>query len=191
MLKKSRLVISVISIAAVIFVFSVLELFSWFYIKHFSIPTNSFDFRMSCPKPYKNAEFFSQEFIRESFFQPGGWNISEKTGDISPKDFSGRYFNTSNGIRKTSFQPEKFENTVYLFGDSTVYGSEVPDEYTIASQLQMLFSEFIPGKYIVMNYGITSFTTDKQLKMLKTVDGLKEGDIVIFYEGIKIGRAHV
>ena len=186
MLKKSRLVISVISIAAVIFVFSVLELFSWFYIKHFSIPTNSFDFRMSCPKPYKNAEFFSQEFIRESFFQPGGWNISEKTGDISPKDFSGRYFNTSNGIRKTSFQPEKFENTVYLFGDSTVYGSEVPDEYTIASQLQMLFSEFIPGKYIVMNYGITSFTTDKQLKMLKTVDGLKEGDIVIFYEGISV-----
>jgi lysophospholipase L1-like esterase len=171
-------------IVIVILIFSALELFSWFYILHFSIPTNSFDFRMSRPEPYKNAPFFSEEFVKEAFFQPGGWNVLEKTGDISPKDFSGRYFNTSDGIRKTCFQPEKFENKVYIFGDSTVYGSEVPDEHTIPSQLQIHFNKFYPEKYIVLNYGITSFSSDKQLKMLKTVNDLKQGDIVIFYEGI-------
>lgn len=174
----------VLLIVSIIFIFSILELFSWIYIKNFSVPTNSFDFRMGQPKAYESAEFFSQDFVRESFFQPGGWNISEKTGDIYPKDFSGRFFNTSNGRRKTAFQPEKFENTIYLFGDSTVYGAEVPDEHTIASQLQLLFNKAHPEKYVVENFGITSFTTDKQLKMLKAVNKLKPEDIVIFYEGI-------
>ena len=114
-------------IVIVILIFSLLELFSWFYIKRFSVPTTQWDYRIQRPEPYKNAPFLSEEFVKEAFFQPGGWNVSEKTGDISPKDFSGRYFNTSDGIRKTSFQPEKFENKVYIFGDSTVYGSEVPD----------------------------------------------------------------
>ena len=67
---------------------------------------------------------------------------------------------------------------MYIFGDSTVYGSEVPDEHTIPSQLQILFNKFYPEKYIVLNYGITSFSSDKQLKMLKTVNDLKQGDIV-------------
>ena len=184
MSKKSRLVISAVSIAALILIFSLIELCSWVYIKNFSVPTTQWDWRIQRPKPYKNADFFSEDFLRESFFQPGGWNISEKTGDVSPKDFSGRYFNTFNGIRKTSFQPEKFESKVYIFGDSTVYGSEVPDEHTIPSQLQVLFNKLYPEKYIVLNYGIASFSSDKQLKMLKTVNDLKQGDIVIFYEGI-------
>lgn len=173
-----------VPVVTVIFIIISLEFFSWVYIKYFSIPTTPFDFRISRPEPYKNAPFFSQDFVKEAFFQPGGWDISEKTGDISPKDFSGIYFNTSGGIRKTSFQPEKFENTVYFFGDSTVYCAEVPDQYTIASQLQLLFNKFYPEKYVIQNFGITSFTTAKQLKMLKTVGDLKQGDIVIFYEGI-------
>jgi len=159
-----------------------LELFSWFYIKYFSVPTTSFDFRIKQPAPYKNAEYFSKEFIMESFFQPGKWKYTEN-GDIIPEDFNGRFFRTSGGFRNTSFQPKKFDHTVHIFGGSTMYCCEVPDEYTIASYLQTYFNKQYPKKYLVKNYGIPAIAILEQLKRLKTVD-VKPDDIVIFYDGV-------
>ncbi|HNW82402.1 MAG TPA: SGNH/GDSL hydrolase family protein [bacterium] len=173
-----------VPILTVIIICSILELFSWLYVKYISIPTTAFEFRMKQPEPYHNAKYFSEDFVKESFLQPGGWDISPKTGDITPHDFNGKFFHIRNGRRVTAFNPEKHENTVFLFGGSTVYNSEVPDEYTVASQLQLLFNKFHPEKYIVQNFGITSFTTTQQLRMLKTVTEFRPGDIVIFYDGV-------
>lgn len=173
-----------VPVLTVIIICILLELFSWFYVKFISIPTTSFDFRMTRPEPYKDADFFSKEFLLESYFQPGGWDISKETGDITPHDFSGKFFNVKNGRRITSFNPQKHKNTVFIFGGSTVYSMEVPDEYTIASQLQLLFNKYYPEKYIVQNFGIMSFTTSQQLRLLKTLTEFRTGDIVIFYDGV-------
>ena len=76
-----------------------------------------------------------------------------------------------------------FKNTVYLFGASTIYNSEVPDYLTVASQLQLFFNEHYKDRFIVQNYGTTTVTVAQQLERLKTIS-LRPGDIVVFYDGI-------
>ncbi len=85
-----------------------------------------------------------------------------------------------NGIRVTAFQPEKFENTVYLFG--AIYNAEVPGYLTIASQLQSFFEARYGDRFIVQNYGTSTVTVAQQLERLKTLV-LKPKDIVVFYDG--------
>lgn len=174
----------IVPIGSILVLLSTLEFFSWFYVEYFSVPTTAFDFRIRQPKPYRNTDYFSEDFVKESYLQPGGWRISEKTGDITPNDFDGRLYHTKNGERVTAFTPAKHENTVFVFGGSTIYSLETPDEYTVPSQLQLLFNKFYPGRYIVRNMGIISFTTTQQLRLLKTVNDIKKGDIVIFYDGV-------
>ena len=38
------------------------------------------EFRMQQPVPYVNAEYFSKDFINESFMQPGGWLLNKTYG---------------------------------------------------------------------------------------------------------------
>lgn len=52
-----------------------------------------------------------------------------------------------NGIRKTSGQPEDCNRSIYVFGDSYVYGYGVADDQTIPSNLQVLCKE----EYTVRN----------------------------------------
>lgn len=174
-----RILIPVLTIFLMLFF---LEFSAWAYTKIFSVITNDIDFKNSRPAPYKNAQYFSKDFVAESFYQPGGWERQEKVGLI-PKDFNGRFFHTSGGLRCTSYQPEKYENTIHIFGGSTLYSMEVPDEHTIASHLQLLFNKEHPNKYVVKNYGLPTISIVEQVERLKTVN-LKKGDIVIFYDGI-------
>jgi len=158
-----------------------MEFFAWAHTELFSISTNAFAFRIKQPAPYKNAEYFSKEFVMEAFYQPATWKNSG-TYRI-PGDFKGRFFNTSGGLRATSFQPVKFKHTVHVFGGSTIYSAEVPDEHTIASYIQSYFNERYPQKYIVKNYGLPTISIQQQLQRLKTVN-VKKNDIVIFYDGV-------
>ena len=160
----------------------ILEMASRFYAQYFYEPTDNYDFRIKKPAPYKDAEFFSKEFVEEMIKQPASWNFS-KNGVLIPGDFKGKYFNTKDGMRKTSFQPSEFEHTIHMFGGSTMYCGEVPDEHTIASYLQKLFNEKYPGKYLVKNYGVPTLAVSKQLLRLEETD-IKKNDIVIFYDGV-------
>ncbi len=162
----------------------VLELSARIYVATFSGPRSQYDYRKMRPEPYADADYFSKAFIKESYHQPGKWKHPEHTNLIVPSDYSGKYFHVTDGKRVTCFQPEKHDNTVYLFGGSTVYNSEVPDDLTIASWLQKLFNEHFPNKYIVRNYGATSVTTIQQLERLKTLTSFQPGDIVVFYDGV-------
>ncbi len=162
---------------------SALELCARLYLEVFALPRRDYDYRKKQPAPYKNAPYFSREFISESFKQPGGWQYPKGTRLIIPNDYSGTYFNVRNGTRVTAFQPEKFENTVYLFGGSTIYNAEVPDDLTIASQLQLFFKAHYGDRFIVQNYGTTTVTVAQQLERLKALV-LKPKDIVVFYDGV-------
>ncbi len=70
-----------------------------------------------------------------------------------------------------------------MFGNWTLYGTEVPDEYTITSQLQALFNGQSQGVFRVVNLAESSATAAREVTILKTVD-LKPGDIAIFYDGV-------
>ena len=69
-----------------------------------------------------------------------------------------------------------------MFGGSTVYCSEVPDEYTLTSKLQVILKERYGDKYRVENYGTTTVSISQQVERLKTVR-LLPGDMVIFFDG--------
>ena len=146
-------------------------------------PVSLVEFRKRQPPPYQNAPYFSQEFLTESFEQPRKWHYPQGTRLIIPSDYHGKYFNVVNGLRVTAYQPKDYTNTVYVFGGSTIYCSEVPDEYTVTSQLQLLFNKHYGSRYIVQNYGTTTVTTTQQLERLRTVS-LKPHDIVVFYDGV-------
>ncbi len=141
------------------------------------------EFRETQPAPYRNAPFFSAEFIDEAFRQPGGWRPLPGTNAILPNDFRGTYFTVENGIRRTTDVPSGASATIYLFGGSTIYNSEVPDEHTVASYLQRGLAARGFAGYRVVNFGVTSVSTNQQLERLEQTQ-LAAGDIVVFYDGV-------
>jgi lysophospholipase L1-like esterase len=141
------------------------------------------EFRETQPAPYKSAPFFSAEFIDEAFRQPGGWRRLPGTNAILPNDFRGKYFTVENGIRRTTDVPAAASATIYLFGGSTIYNSEVPDEHTVASYLQRGLLERGFGRYRVVNFGVTSVSTNQQVERL-ALTPIALGDAVVFYDGV-------
>lgn len=139
------------------------------------------EFRSSCPLPYKDAPYFNSDFIKESSECAVSSKPSPGSPVSYPGDFTGKYFNVKNGLRKTMYQPEVFSNKILLFGSSTVFCQEVPDAYTIASYLQKLVN--LNGKsFLVENHGGIAITVGIQtIALLQT--RLSPGDIVIFYDG--------
>jgi lysophospholipase L1-like esterase len=141
------------------------------------------EFRATQPPPYRNAPFFSAEFIDESFSQPGGWRALPGTNAILPNDFKGKYFTVENGLRRTTDVPHDATVTIYLFGGSTLYNSEVPDDHTVASYLQRELVEAGFGGHRVVNFGVTSVSTQQQVERLRAAT-IAAGDSVVFYDGV-------
>jgi len=101
-------------------------------------------------------------------------------------DYSGKYINIKNGIRKSyqsNINPDK-SILLYIFGGSTIWGTGARDDYTIPSYVAK-FSErdHIPLK--VKNFGETGFVNWQNVIRLSEL--CAEGnvpDLVIFYEGV-------
>lgn len=141
------------------------------------------DFRMMRPAPYADAAYFSEQFIRESFEQPGGHTIVPGTRIVLPNAFAGRWFNVVESKRVTIGAPREFGGRVLVFGGSTIYCSEVPDAFTLPSALQARLEAAARGRFAVENYGVTSVNSRQQLERLRTVD-VGPGDVVVFYDGV-------
>jgi len=141
------------------------------------------EYRLLQPEPYLGASYYSTAFIEESFRQPGGWTTPKGTRLVIPNDFSGQFFNIQNGMRRTVDQPNTYTHRVLMFGGSTVYCSEVPDAWTIASLLQHRLNDAFPSTYRVENLGSTTVHSGQQLERLLDTN-LAPGDTVIFYDGV-------
>ena len=170
-------------VASSLLALGAVELSSRAYLIFF--PTLNFqshiEFRKSRPPPYKDSDYDISSFTDESF-SPHGWLTPPNSRLVIPNDFNGRYINVENGLRKTTHQPSKFSNVIYIFGGSTVFCNEVPDWYTLPSILQGLVNENYPNQYKVENYGATTVVSAQELERLKTVS-LQHGDVVVFYNG--------
>jgi len=140
------------------------------------------EFRIQQPEPYINAEYFSKDFINESFTQPGGWLLDKTYGGVKPRNFDGKWINVRNNRRVTINKPGNYLGKIYLFGGSTVYNGEVPDNLTIASQLASLGANNF--SYEVVNMGATSIHSAQQFGRLKAEIKLNDGDVIIFYDGV-------
>ena len=140
------------------------------------------EFRIQQPEPYINAEYFSKDFIDESFAQPGGWLLDKTFGGVKPNNFEGNWINVRNNKRVTINEQRNYSRNIYLFGGSTVYSGEVPDNLTIPSQLASLGANNY--SYKVVNMGATSIHSAQQFGRLKAEINLSDGDVIIFYDGV-------
>ena len=133
------------------------------------------------PPPYEGAPYYSASFAREMREQPGSWYTPPTTHIRLPNNFKGRWFNTNNGARITLGQPAEAQNTIWLLGGAAVYNGEVPDAFTVASQLQNLLNKQ-GNAWKVENAGVPEATSAQELERLKILP-IKKGDIVLFLDG--------
>jgi lysophospholipase L1-like esterase len=155
-------------------------------------PYDSYKERLTSPA-YIKEPYYSEEFLIESFIQPGEWLTEEGTRLVFPKEFHGNYFNvdvlkpTGLPYRRTINKVGDAQSvrTVLVLGGSTIYNSEVPDEYTVASQLSRILNEDGNGSFYCLNAGVTSANTTQELERLeKELQMGLRPDIVISYSGI-------
>lgn len=171
----SNLIIVLVTLVVAIVM---VEVCSFLIIKKLPMYESRWVFREKKPPAYANSPYFNADFIRESAKGERS-KLDDKVRRLI--NFEGKYINVIDGHRRTAFVPEGAINTVYIYGASTIYSQEVPDEYTIPSQVQRKINE-ISAEYKVVNYGLASMNVEQQLYLLQETS-LKEGDIVIFFDG--------
>jgi len=114
---------------------------------------------------YRNQPYVNADFIREKALEPGEWHQIPGQYLVSPPEYHGTYFNidklppTGNLYRRTPNPAPngKPERALLLVGGSTLYGPEVPDAGTIASQLSQRLNILDPAhRYVVYNAGVVA-----------------------------------
>lgn len=141
------------------------------------------EFRLTIPPPYQTDLYDIYEMISNTKWSFKNGSISEDGSQIRYPDYQSKSLNIVDGIRLTSDRPPHFSGKIYVFGGSTIYSSEVPDEYTIPSYLQRMINATSKNTYAVVNMGMIAVTTTGQYNRLKDVK-LGNRDIVVFYDGV-------
>jgi lysophospholipase L1-like esterase len=162
----------------------VAEICSSFYLRAApaTLHVGRWEFRGSCPPPYQSADYFSADFLDESM-RCVRLGLLPGSGVVIPGDFSSKDINVEQGKRHTTDQPATFDQRVLIFGGSTMFSSEVPDRYTIASWLQRLVNQRPGPRWRVENLGTSSTIAAQHTERLTGFD-LQTGDIVVFYAGV-------
>ena len=101
-------------------------------------------------------------------------------------DFRSKYVNVIDGKRITYYQPKKFANRIYVYGQCTARGTGVEDKTTIESFLQKMINSEYPDRYQVVNsaIGCGSDIHDDIAHMQK--EDFTRGDIVILCTNLEI-----
>ena len=130
--------------------------------------------------PYSEPEFNKQFLSVMGSQKLRALRFEQKQNITSP------LINYINGLRKTSFvQSHQVSGPkIRLFGGSTIDCQEVPDNYTVASQLQSRINSSPPplNNFEVINYGVSGATLNSNFLHFNQIDILK-GDICIFFFG--------
>lgn len=126
---------------------------------------------------------YNLAYIREIMNIPN--RLQLETGAVIHENRYGRFLNVSMGERKTEYQPEDYERTVYLMGGCVFFGYAVEDSQTIASYLQKILNEKLPDKkWRVVNYATWGGDIDWTYKRFYEIP-FQPGDMVLVsYAGL-------
>ena len=122
---------------------------------------------LSTNKPLYNlypslSKFEVNQFLRETWSRP---YVYEPYTQFKEKPFQGKYINISQeGFRHVKNQgpwpPSKDNFNIFLFGGSTIFNYGVPENETIASYLQELFTSRLK-KVCIYNQGDAAVSVAK------------------------------
>jgi [citrate (pro-3S)-lyase] ligase len=101
---------------------------------------------------YGDLPQYSKEYI-DNIFTPIP-NINTRRGREN-LEYKSKYVNITNGCRHTAEQPGVYDNSIFVVGNSSVYGFGCEDKHTLPSILQRLInnSKNLNTRYAVFNLG--------------------------------------
>ncbi len=116
------------------------------------------------------------------------------------RDFESETINVAGGYRSTWEPPPapgQEDVELLVFGGSTLFGGEGPDEHTIPSYLARGL-ERAPARYLVRNHGVSGFASDNEVHLLVRLLGRgRRPRAAIFYDGanetynkVALGQPH-
>ncbi|MDR1397708.1 MAG: adenylyltransferase/cytidyltransferase family protein [Desulfarculales bacterium] len=120
----------------------------------------------------------SKDYIQQIMFTAAP--RMEKNGLVMLADYQSEYINVINHRRLTTGVPDRFDHTVYIFGDCWAAGFAAADNLTIASQLQAMLANtnFNSAIYRVQNCGVNAELFLSSLKRILQED-FAPGDIAV------------
>jgi hypothetical protein len=140
-------------------------------------------------------QYFSD--VRAYQAATGGQQVYEPYSLWKNPDFSSKTFTVEGGYRKTVQPAYNLDDSsfvkVWMFGGSTMFCADTPDDWTISSRLAAKLKEAYPNrKFIIQNYGLPGFVNDQEAVLLsKLLMQGKRPDVVIFYDGFNEGHLKV
>ena len=104
-------------------------------------------------------------------------------------DWRSQTINVIDGYRVTWTPPERPDSDevhLWVFGGSTTFCAEGPDDVTIPSLLAKRLAEAAgPHRYIVHNYAASGFLSNNEVHLLvELLNRGKRPDMVLFYDGV-------
>lgn len=153
------------------------------------------------------SEAYSYFSWRSDYFrdyrEPGGQFRYAPFSSWEHGDKQSALINVSQGFRRTWEPPvsaSKRDYLIFMFGGSTTYSIEVPDELTIASLLakKLNVGNLVARRYVVRNYGASAFSIDNEVhRLVRLLAAGERPDLVLFYDGLNevqvkvgLGRTH-
>lgn len=136
------------------------------------------------PSFYMSQDFFEKMKQRdESEIKSRTVTILQsKKKDFVSSEFKSDDLNVKDGLRVTTDSPANATRKVLIFGGSTVFCSEVPDKYTVASFMQRSLNS-MGRDFRVVNHGQRGATTLNRIRLIQTLSDLGKGDVAIFLFG--------
>ena len=153
------------------------------------------------------SEAYSYFSWRDQYFrdyvEPGGQFRYAPFYSWEHADKKTPSINIEQGLRRTWEAPAdetKSDFLIFMFGGSTTYAIEVPDDLTIASLLakKLNAQNTTTRRYVVRNYGASAFNIDNEAhRLVRLLAAGQRPDLVIFYDGLNeiqvkvgLGRTH-
>ena len=123
------------------------------------------------------------EHVQRCMVHYGTWSNAIKSEEsMHMPDYQGKFLNVVNGMRVTTDNPTVSKKRIIIFGGSTVFCGEVPDNLTSCSLLQAAINaNKIPGT--VINFGRHGSTLQNRLLYLER-SNFKRDDLILFWFGV-------
>lgn len=122
----------------------------------------------------RNTAYAGATYLNNQFFTER--ELAERA-NIEGTTFSGKYFNVVNGWRSVPNAPLRASCTLWYFSNSAGFGYEVPDNETIAAELQRLTTCRVENRSLIS-------AANRTLESILSRTPVRPGDIVVFVTGV-------
>lgn len=123
------------------------------------------------------------EHVKRCMVHYGSWSNAIKSEESTHMpDYQGQLLNVVSGLRVTTDSPAVSKKRIIIFGGSTVFCGEVPDNLTSCSLLQTKLNDNDISATVI-NYGRHGSTLQNRLLYLERAE-FNRDDLILFWFGV-------